>query len=161
MIDACADHLLILDGKGNVEIFHGSYTEYHQFKDRQRQDAHDKAEHDRKQREAQQKRLKKQHAQSNGSTAKNAKNGSGGGKGRAKPSRSKSSADALERLSDASLESKIEQLETRIKEIDASLADPDVWSDPKKCEKLGDDRIKAAQELEPLEFEWMRRAEAG
>ena len=32
--------------------------------------------------------------------------------------------------------------------------------DTKNMTQLGDDRTKAAKELEPLEFEWMRRAEA-
>ena len=151
MIDACADHLLILDGHGNVEIFHGNYTEYHHFKERQQRDAEAQAEEARRQREAQEKKQSKKNAQSNGAKKKS------GGVGKAKGGATE--AEKLQRLSDSSLESKIEELETRIKEIDESLADPDVWSDPKKCERLGADRVKATEQLEPLEFEWMRRAE--
>ena len=59
------------------------------------------------------------------------------------------------------LESEIERIESRIKEIDQSMNDPDVWSNPKKCEQLGAERAKLAADLEPLEFEWMSRAESG
>lgn len=152
MIDACADHLLILDGKGNVEIFHGNYTEYHNYTERKRKDAQDKAEEQRKQREAQQKKQSKQAQASNNKKKPSKNKGASKGVG---------AAEKLQRLSDSMLESKIEQLESRIKEIDESLADPDVWSDPKKCEKLGEERTKATQDLEPLEFEWIRRADQG
>ncbi len=47
-----------------------------------------------------------------------------------------------------------------IKEIDEKLSDPDVWSDHKKSDKLGKERAKLVADLEPLEFEWMSRAEA-
>lgn len=148
MIDACADHLLILDGKGNVETFNGNYTEYNAFKERQRTDELERTEQERKQREA---HAKKQRKNASVQTTKK------GASAKVKPAAS--SADKLQRLSDSILDSKIEQLESRIKEIDEALADPDIWSDPKKCEQLGEDRLKAAQDLEPLEFEWMRRAE--
>jgi hypothetical protein len=34
-----------------------------------------------------------------------------------------------------------------------------VWRDAKKGNQLSDERAKLAEELEPLEFEWARRAE--
>jgi ATP-binding cassette subfamily F protein 3 len=67
--------------------------------------------------------------------------------------------NALARMNQKKLESEIERIESRIKAIDQSMNDPDVWSNPKKCEELGGERSKLAAELEPLEFEWMRRAD--
>jgi hypothetical protein len=34
-----------------------------------------------------------------------------------------------------------------------------VWRDPNRANQLGDERAKLANELQPLEFEWARRAE--
>ena len=56
-------------------------------------------------------------------------------------------------------EQRIEKIETRLREIDGKLQDPDVWRDAKKGNQLSDERAKLAEELEPLEFEWARRAE--
>ena len=43
--------------------------------------------------------------------------------------------------------------------IDAEMESPEVWRDPRKCDQLGAERQKLSLELEPYEFEWMRRAE--
>ncbi|QYU69669.1 hypothetical protein J4558_05905 [Leptolyngbya sp. 15MV] len=64
----------------------------------------------------------------------------------------------LARLSTEQLEARIEKIETRIKEIDAAFADPDVYGDPKRATSLGDERKRLIEELEPLEFEWSQRA---
>ena len=70
------------------------------------------------------------------------------------------SVNALAKLKTEQLEAKIEKIETRIKAIDVELGDPDVWRNQSKATALGDERRKLAEELEPLEFEWARRAEA-
>jgi hypothetical protein len=57
------------------------------------------------------------------------------------------------------LEKKIEQMQIRIKQIDEQTADPAVWRDARKCDQLAAERKKLMDDLEPLEFEWMRRAE--
>ena len=44
-------------------------------------------------------------------------------------------------------------------EIDESLLDPKVYTDPKRSKQLTQERERLQQELEPLEFEWARRAE--
>lgn len=56
------------------------------------------------------------------------------------------------------LESRIEELENRIRAIDAQLLDPDVYTDGRKCRALQSQRDELASQLEPLEFEWSRRA---
>lgn len=145
LIDACCDHLLILDAHGNAEIFLGNYSQWHarqqqRATERQKQDAEDKRrreEAEKRERAAQQEKLAQQkQAQSKQKTG-----------------------NPLERLQTAELEKRIEQIESRIRAIDASLNDPDVWRDPAKCAKLGDERTKLMEQLEPLEFEWTRRAE--
>jgi hypothetical protein len=35
-----------------------------------------------------------------------------------------------------------------------------VWRDPAKCQKLGEERTRLVRDLEPLEFEWLKRTEA-
>jgi hypothetical protein len=58
------------------------------------------------------------------------------------------------------LEQKIEQMQTRIRQIDHDMAGGDIWRDPRKCDQLGAERQKLVADLEPFEFEWMRRAES-
>ncbi len=143
IIDACCDRLLILDGRGGAEVFEGNYTHYQQVqaereqarleRDAERKRQQDKEDRQRRQREHRQRERAREQT---GPTA-----------------------NSLERLSDSKLEERIESIEARIKAIDASMSDPDVWSNPKKCEQLGAERSQLAGELEPLEFEWMRRAQ--
>jgi len=142
LLDAACDHLVVLDGHGNADVFHGGYTHW-----RARQDAKaaDAAQASADVKAKQQADEKKRRAAEEKQRQKN------------KPS--EPAAGALGRMNQSKLESEIERIETRIAEIDASMSDPDVWSNPKKCEDLGAERSKLAGELEPLEFEWMRRAE--
>ncbi|MEM8834854.1 MAG: ABC-F family ATP-binding cassette domain-containing protein [Planctomycetota bacterium] len=143
LIDACCDHLLVLDGEGGAEPFLGNYTDWHTREQKRAaertqaaQDAKARQEaEDKKRRIAEDKQKREQRASSG------------------------PSQNALERLKTDQLEKKIETIETRIREIDASMSDPDIWSNAKKCAKLGDERASLVAELEPLEFEWMRRAE--
>lgn len=145
LIDATCDHLLVLDGKGHVEVFLGNYSEWHEkhaakVREAARAEAEEKArreENEKKKRQAEEAK-KKQQAKVAGP-----------------------SVNALERMRTEQLEQRIEKIETRLREIDGELADPDVWRDQRKSAKLGDERAKLAAELEPLEFEWSRRAEQG
>ena len=104
---------------------------------RDRRDASEKA------RRAAEEAKKKPPQQSNG-------NARSGGPGKPSP---------LARLSVEDLERRIESLNARIKAIDERMSEPGVWSDPRRCHQLGDDRAKLAAELEPLEFEWMARGD--
>lgn len=65
----------------------------------------------------------------------------------------------LELLATEELERLIEKAETRVHEIDAALVEENAWSDQARCESLQKERQRLQEELEPLEFEWSRRAE--
>jgi ATP-binding cassette subfamily F protein 3 len=168
LIDATCDHLIVLDGEGNAEVFLGNYTEWHdkkvaREKETARAEAEAKARRDdqaKKQREAEERKkqdaAKAQQTKSfnKGGGSGGGGSGGGGGGGGGGPSLS-----ALERMSTDKLEQKIEQLETKLRQLDVELANPDTWRDHNKMTKLTDQRNAAAAELEPLEFEWSRRAE--
>ena len=76
---------------------------------------------------------------------------------REKPRRNVTSK--LAKLSTKDLESRIERCESRIRKIDESMMDPDVYTDGRKTKRLQTERTEIAAELEPLEFEWSSRAE--
>ena len=136
LIDATCDHLLILDGQGGAEVFAGTYSEWHERSTRRREgDAAARRETNR------------QAARSNGKVEVPAP------RPKDEP-RSKYSWMPLEKI-----EEKIEHLEGRVTEIDRELADPDVWTDVERANKLTDERDGLKAELEPLEAEWVRKAE--
>ncbi len=144
IIDACCDHLIVLDGRGGAEVFHGNYTLWHEKQlERERAAAEATAERKRQEEREDKKKRQAEHRDRERQQKKD-----------------KGKRPAVELLSDAKLEGRIGEIEDRIKAIDASLGDPDVWSKPHKCEELGRERAKLTEELEPLEFEWLRRAEA-
>lgn len=144
LIDGTCDHLLVLDGAGNVEIFHGSYSEWHE-KDVQRKRERDRAAIDEKNRREEAERQRKQ-AEDRRKNQKPAAKSSG------------PSANSLARMRTDQIEEKIESLQRRIKEIDGLMGDPEVWRDHAKATRLTEERTAAMQQLEPLEFEWARRA---
>ncbi len=84
--------------------------------------------------------------------------GGQGAKRDAAPPPRRGRGDSPERLATADLERQIERLETRLREIDQELLDPAVFGDPRRSRELGEQRQRTAAELEPLEFEWSRRA---
>ncbi|MDI1290878.1 MAG: ABC-F family ATP-binding cassette domain-containing protein, partial [bacterium] len=142
LIDATCDHLLVLDGEGNAEFFVGGFTEWHEKH---------LAEKSRKQREVEAEKNRRDDADRRRRQAEEAKK-----KPVAKPA--PSSNGALARLTTEQLEGKIEKVETRLRAVDAELADPAVWRDKSKSDRLGSERTKLVAELQPLEFEWARRA---
>jgi len=164
-IDTCCNRLLVLDGHGGCEVFSGNYTQWHEKSEarkaetaaREAEEKRLREDQEKKRRAAEEEKARKKAAApaaasdgvSRGGAAGGATRGAGAG-----PSR-----NALERLKTEQLEERIQKIEARIKEIDASMSEPDVWRDAKKMSKLGDERAKLVGELEPLEFEWMRRAE--
>jgi ATP-binding cassette subfamily F protein 3 len=152
LIDATCEHLIILDGKGGAKIHHGTYTDWHEeevSKAKQKSQAEAQAKEKREAEERRQREAKAAKEQAARQAAQS-KQGKGNAFG----------ASALEKLRQDELEKRIEKCESRLREIDTQLADPDTWSNPSKSTKLSEDRAKVAAELEPLEFEWARRAEA-
>ena len=67
----------------------------------------------------------------------------------------------LVKVSDKDLEKRIITAETELAELDQRLADPQLYKDKDAFREVHDARQKLAGELEPLEAEWMRRAERG
>ena len=143
IIDACCDHLIVLDGAGGAETFHGNYTAWREKDDaRQRDRSAVASEAKRTAEEGEKKRRREEEERR---TAERTKQGPSG--------------NALERMKTDQLEKRIEEVERRVRTIDAEMGQGDVWRDAKKCAKLGDERARLLRELEPLEFEWGRRAE--
>jgi ATP-binding cassette subfamily F protein 3 len=142
LIDATCDHVLALDGSGNAEICLGNYTDWH--------DKHTSRKREREAREAEEKRRR--------DDQEKARRAAEEAKKKQAAAKTGPSVNALSRLKTEQLEARIEKIQDRIKEIDQAFTDPDVYSDPKKCTRLGDERRKLMEELEPLEFEWAQRA---
>jgi ATP-binding cassette subfamily F protein 3 len=143
LIDATCDNLIVLDGAGGVEVFIGNYTMWHEREVARSKERSREKDTQRKSKQAQDKKDRAVVEQ----------------KRQADAAQRGPSNNAMERMKTGQLEKKIEQLETRIKAIDVEMGEPDVWSDAKRCGRLGDERATLIGELEPLEFEWMRRTE--
>jgi ATP-binding cassette subfamily F protein 3 len=142
LIDATCENLIILDGKGGAKIHHGTYTDWHEeevARAKQKNQAESQA---KEKREAEERRQRE---------AKQAKE--------AAKKQTSGAVGALAKLRMDELEKRIGKCETRLREIDAQLANPDTWSNASKSAKLSEERAKVAAELEPYEFEWARRAE--
>ncbi|MCB9838363.1 MAG: ATP-binding cassette domain-containing protein [Phycisphaeraceae bacterium] len=147
LIDAVCDHVIALDGAGEAEIVIGNYTDWRERHARRQSEAQAEFE---AQREEERRKEKQRKAQQEAQKAKQAP-------------QAKSTSNAqrlLERMSMEQLEQKIEELETGIAQADAQMNDPDVWRDGKKMDRISAERRRLTAELEPLEFEWSRRAEA-
>jgi len=142
LIDAVCDQLIILDGHGGAEVFPGGYTLWHE-KDVKR----------RRERAAAEARAKA-HAEE---AAK--RKAAGVAPPAPKAKRPDQPASKLERLTTLDLEQRIEKIETRLREVDRLIAEPDTWRDHARMNQLGNERTKLLGEKEPLEFEWSRRAD--
>jgi len=143
LIDGTCEHLIVLDGKGGAEIFIGNYSDWHR-REVDRQKAREQEEsREKNRREGGEKRQraaddrKRQDQQ---------------------PAKTGRSVASLERMKTEQIEGRIEEIEQRTRAIDAQLNDPDVWRNAQKSAGLAQERRKLAEELEPLEFEWARRA---
>ena len=132
LLEATCDRLLVLDGRGGATEFPGRYSAWIE---RQRQ-------------------LAKASEQSPREPKDSVKR---------KPARRERGDEAvatssLGKVATRELESRIEAIELRIREIDAQLMDPKVHADAAASRRLARARDEASNELEPLEFEWSRRA---
>ncbi len=145
LLQDLVDQLFILDGKGGVRHFIGTYQDYlneQQSKRRAADDAKLAAERQAKE-EAKAARRKER---------KEAKKQPKG-----KPKRKPTSR--WSKLSDAKLESQMAESEAAVAKLDEQLADPDTYRDKDRFQSLHEQRMKAAETLQALEEEWLRRAE--
>jgi ATP-binding cassette subfamily F protein 3 len=145
LIDAVCDHVIALDGEGNAETALGNYTDWRQKHSTRQREAQVELEAER---EEDRRKEKQRRAQQETARAK-----------QPKPVSTNNQQRMLERLSMAQLEAKIEEAENRIADADRKLSDPGVWRDGKQMDRLSAERQQCVEELEPLEFEWSRRAE--
>jgi len=141
-LDACVTRLLVLDGRGGVTDFAGNYAAWSKLQ-KERQAAGTSAS----------KSAAKPAAPKAAAKPEPAPRMAGPSQPRPKPS------GAITKLSQEKLEAQMEQLQRRITEIDARMADPQVLRDGRKVKELVDERGKRAEELAPLEEEWLRRSE--
>ncbi len=156
LIDATCDNLIILDGAGNAEIFAGNYTEWQRKQTeraRAKSDEEDakKAEREKQERARRAAEEAKQQQQRAKTQAKS--------NGEAVWVTLKGRKHRVDRITMEEIEALIEQHETRIRAIDAKLADPVVWKDAAKSATLASEREEHVAALEPLEMEWGRRAQ--
>lgn len=148
LLDATCEHLIVLDGAGNAEIFHGNFSQWHQ---------------------REQARLANRRAPSATDAAARwgaADHSTGSRSSGRSATQTKSKKPALNTASNPyshlrleQIESKIESAECRIRELDAQLNDLETWKDPAAAQRIADERLALLADLEPLEFEWGRRAE--
>jgi ATP-binding cassette subfamily F protein 3 len=147
LLEATCDKLLVFDGQGKVTEFLGTYSQW----DRRQREMAAEA----RGREEQQRTTK-----TKSSSAKPQAAGRGGAMSLApvKTETDKRLA-ALAKMTLEQVEKAIEQAQAKIEAIDVQLVDPQVYRDHVKAKVLQEQRDTIAAELEPLEFEWARRAE--
>ncbi len=142
LIEATCTTLIVFDGDGGVSLFNGRYSDWREA-EQQRAAASLEAQTARQEHASRRQRADKERARRETTAARRTKETSGG----------------LGKLSLQELEKRIEATEVRIREIDESMMDPEVYTDGKRTRKLQEERKKLCDELEPLEFEWSCRAE--
>lgn len=156
LLDSVCDHLIVLDGHGGSRVFTGNYHAWHRQQQADTRAAAAQAEQAAKRRDA---------AQRPKAEAKPKPTPQGpapAAPSQAQPgTRNKYAAKANRPnpalLTTEELEAKIADHEERIARIDAELADPAVWRDKAKSERLGAQRAALAADLEAMEMEYFGR----
>lgn len=150
LIDATCDHLLVLDGHGGVEVFHGTYSEWHEKElARKREQAQREAEAKRRQEEQERKRAAAQEAAAKPD----------GGNGSGKRSKGSKGSGGLSWMPVQRLEEEIARLAKRLSELDLELDREEVYRDRDRCTALLEERAAIQAEQAKYEEEWLRRAE--
>jgi ATP-binding cassette, subfamily F, member 3 len=130
LIDAVCDHLIILDGHGNTEIFTGTYTEWH---------------------EQQQRPVTKPSTPAN--KPQEAPQKSTPQKPDAPIKKSRFSWMPLNQI-----EERMTDLEIELKNLDAQLNDVDIWKDIDHANAVTAKRDEVRAELDELEEEWLNKS---
>jgi len=154
MLEACCSKLIVLDGKGNAEVFPGRWSDWERAEQRRAQAAEDRA--GAKTRRPDASKAKKQETDKRKDAEKKAPAPAPVPKPASseKPKKSKWSWMRLEQL-----EEKIAAIEEELGGIDKQLEDPEIWTEYEKAEKLTNRRDELRVDLEGLEAEWVRKAE--
>jgi ATP-binding cassette subfamily F protein 3 len=153
LLASCCDRLVILDGNGGARLFDGGWDEWEEkeAEEKAQQDATAKAAAERTKAAAERAKAKAEPAKPAAGKPAAAPAG--------KPKAAPAGDPKLARMETGRIERRITEIETRVRAIDESMLDPKVYADPQKSRQLTEERERLQQELEPLEFEWARRAE--
>lgn len=137
LLETTCDRLLILDNSSAVTIFFGTYSEWKRGCDQ---------EHRGRVPDAEAAPVKVESAKARRRAA-------------AERRAAQPAVAPVAALNQTKLEQRIEEIESRISEIDRNMVDPEVYTDGEKCRALQRERAALVAELEPIEFEWSRRAD--
>lgn len=137
LIDAVCDHLIILDGKGNTEVFAGTYSEW------------------QIQNQAQTKPQQTTQKQPKSSLAKEPTIETRIESPKQQPTIKKSK---FSWMPINQIEERMTDLEIKLKNLDAQLNDADIWKDIEHANKVTTDRDECRSELDELEEEWIRKS---
>ncbi len=139
LLDACVDRIIALDGRGGARIVAGNYSAWKERREREAAAAQAAAQ-----------------AKTQAADRVRSRPAAPLTKPTERPS---SAAGALSKMSMSKLEARIEEIEQRIRAIDEALMDFSAHTDRRRAKQLSDERAALTAELEPLEFEWSRRAD--
>ncbi|MEO0964084.1 MAG: ABC-F family ATP-binding cassette domain-containing protein [Planctomycetota bacterium] len=156
LLDALVDQIIALDGEGNITHFLGNYTEYHDALEAGKIKGFTPGPHVESGSAGEKKPAAEDKTKTNGSKQQSKKKNKSPNRQNAKPSSNK--RGAASKISQAKLEEKIEQLESRLHEIDFAMLTPEVYENGDKLTELKAEREKVQAELTPLESEWATRA---
>ena len=134
LIDATCDHLLLLDGKGNAEVYFGNYSQWRDHKVRQASGASPRPYAPPGARQ--------------GTLAP-----------QPKPKDKDKSKSRFSWMRVEQIEERMGELQAEIAGLDERLADAELWKDGAKAGKTRDARERLGAELEELEVEWLRKSE--
>jgi ATP-binding cassette, subfamily F, member 3 len=137
LIDAVCDHLIILDGKGNTEVFAGTYSEW------------------QIQNQAQTKPQQSSQQQPKPSQTKEPTIETRIESPKQQPTIKKSK---FSWMPINQIEERMTDLEIKLKNLDAQLNDADIWKDIEHANKVTSDRDECRAELDELEEEWIRKS---
>ncbi len=132
LINATCDHLIVLDGKGNHQLTLGNHDDWIRHQSVTTKPISTVTQEN--------------HSPLPTTSTPN-------------PKAEKSKSNPFSWMSDEVLENKIHQLEINIAAVDQKLADPEAWTDAKLMKTLTLERQSINADLEPLENEWLHRAE--
>lgn len=134
LLDHLVDELLVFDGNGGVKHFLGTYSEYAQTLENENQPPPV---------------LPAERPKPKAKSKSDSKP-----KSKKKPVKQTS---GVGHMNQQKLEARIEEVESRLTEIDFELANPDVFRDGEKVKALQAERTALQEELKPLEKEWSSR----
>ncbi|MDF1808855.1 MAG: ABC-F family ATP-binding cassette domain-containing protein [Phycisphaerales bacterium] len=141
LIDAVCDHIMVLDGEGNTEIFSGTYSEWKLTKESRRESS---TRTPRPNPESSDQAAPKQSSQT--PSPQIATQGS------------QVTKNKFSWMPIAKIEERMTELEIEIKRIEAKLGDADVWIDYEKANSLTEKLDECKEELSELELEWLNKS---